>query len=219
MRAALLVSFLFCTAVSFSQHDYMLWSKLGVKGKVIKRLSWTAEINGRFNNAGLKTFFPQAGLEYKVTKWCRPSVEYRFIIDKNRYGNYKSSNRINFNLNLKESVKRFAFGVRLRYQYAFDRISNENYDADFDQAIRIKPVFEYDINNSIFTPVVSAEFFYNPAFGPEGRRFNKMRVNIGSKLELKGPHGVSFKYQLDKRFYDFSADLRHVLAIGYSYRL
>ena len=218
MRTVFLISFLLFSSVSFSQHDYMLWGKVGVKGKIVKRLSWTAEINGRFDGAGLQTFFPQAGLEYKVTKWLRPSVEYRFIIDKNRYGNYKSSNRINFNLNLKESIKRFAFGVRIRYQYAFDRISNESYDADFDQAIRIKPVFEYDLNNCIFTPVVSAEVFYNPAYGPEGRRFTKIRINVGSKLELKGPHGVSFKYQLDKRFHDFSADLRHVLAIGYSYR-
>lgn len=204
---------------SFSQHDYMLWTEVGVEGKVIKRLKWAAEFNTRFDLSGVATYFPQVGLEYKITKWLRGSVQYRFIVDKNKYGNYKSSNRLNANLSFKENKKRFSYGLRLRYQYAFDRVSTSSYDADFDQAIRMKPSFEYDLKNSIFTPVISGEFFYNPSYGPKSPGFSKMRIAVGSKLELDGPHGVSFKYQLDKKFYDFSADLRHVLALSYIYKL
>ncbi len=218
MRKALFIFFLFISANSFSQHYGMLWTEIGAEGKIIKRLKWNADINTRFDLTGVRTFFPQAGVSYKITKWLKGSVEYRFILDKNRYGNFKSSNRLNFNLAFKENKKRFYYGLRLRYQYAFNRISADAYDADFDQAFRIKPAFEYDIDNSIFTPVVSAEFFYNPAFGPTSPGFSKMRLAAGAKLELDGPHSVSFKYQLDKRFRDFERDLRHVISLSYGFK-
>jgi len=218
MKRALFILFFLTTLPSFGQHDYMLWTKIGAEGKVIKRLKWGVDLNTRIGGAGVETFFPQVGLNYKLTKWLRTSLEYRLIIDKNKYGNYKSSNRLNANLNFKNNKKRFWYGVRLRYQYAFNRLAQDAYDADFDQAIRLKPSFEYDINNSIITPVVSGEFFYNPSYGPTSPGFSKVRISVGAKLELDGPHSVSFKYQLDKKFRDYSADLRHVLALSYGFK-
>lgn len=209
---------LFVSTVSFSQHEFMVWSELGVKGKVVKRLSWSGEFNTRFGSTGVQTFFPQVGLEYKVKKWFKPSLEYRFIVDKNKYGNYKSSSRLNVNLDFEKGIKRFSFGLRVRYQQGLVRASNLDYNPDFDQAIRIKPSFEYDIDNSIITPAVSGEFFYDPTYGPNGPGFNKVRIGIGAKLDLDGPHGVSFKYQLDKKFNDFQANLRHVFSLSYSYK-
>ena len=219
MRKALFIFFLFISMNSFSQHDYMLWTEIGVEKKIIKRLKGTLDFNTRFDRTGVATFFPQVGLDYKITKWLRGSVQYRFIVDKNKYGNYKSSNRLNFNLSFKENKKRFYYALRLRYQYAFNRISADAYDADFDQAIRLKPSFEYDLKNSIFTPLISGEFFYNPSYGPKSPGFSKVRIAVGSKLEMDGPHSVSFKYQLDKKFRDYDADLRHVLSLAYTYKL
>ncbi|MBL4861920.1 MAG: DUF2490 domain-containing protein, partial [Crocinitomicaceae bacterium] len=184
MRLSIILLFLGTSLSSFGQNDaYMLWTELGVRGDVIKKMTWEVELNTRFDNKGIATFFPQVGLEYKVTKWFKPSVEYRFIVDKNKYGNYKSSNRLNFNANFKKGIERFDLGLRIRYQYAFDRLSvSESYDADFDQAIRLKPSISYDIKKSIFVPTVSAEFFYNPEYGPGGRDFTKVRIGVGTKL-------------------------------------
>lgn len=219
------VFYLFLFIIGFSgtaqcQDEFKVWTEVGVRGDVIKRLDWMLELNSRFGDGTVETFFPQVGMEYKVKKWLKPSVEYRFIVDKNKYGNYKPSHRLNFNVNYKENFDRIGVGVRLRYQYAFDRLgSNTSYDADFDQAFRIKTSGQYDIKKSIFTPVASAEFFYNPEFGPSGREFSKMRLAFGTKLELDGPHSASVKYQLDKRFHDYSAGLRHVLSLSYGYKL
>lgn len=213
--------FVFVTGESFSQHEFMQWTSVGAEGKIIKkRLYWAGELDFRFGENGMETFFPQAGIEFKATDWCKASVEYRFIIEKNNIGNYKATNRLNYNLNFSQDVKRFSFGLRLRYQSAFASLrETDNYNADFDQAIRLKPDLEYDIDNSIFTPKISAEWFYNPSYGPDGPGFDKIRIGIGSSLELDGPHQISFKYQLDKRFHDPAKDLRHVLSIGYTYKL
>ena len=216
-----LIILLFLTSIfsSFGQNDdYMLWTKLGVKGKVSKKLSYSGTINTRFGGTGVETFFPQIGFEYKLKKWIRPSIEYRFIIDKNKYGNYKSSNRLNFNVGLEKEIERFSIGLRIRYQYAFNRISQKVYNPDFDQAFRFKPSVEYNIKGSKFTPILSTEFFYNPQLGENGREFTKIRVGIGTKLNLKGPHTVGFKYQFDKKF-NYKDGYRHVVALSYAYKI
>lgn len=215
-----IILILFSLTYSFSQNkDYMLWTKVGVKGKIIKDLSYSGELNTRIGRSGIETFFPQIGVEYKLLKWLRPSVEYRFIVDKNKYGNYKSSNRINFNVGFQKSIDRLGVGFRVRYQYAFNSLSNQGYDPDFDQAFRFKPSFNYNIKGSPFTPFISSEFFYDPQFGPNGPGFSKIRLGVGTKLNLSGPHGISIKYQFDKKFHDYANGKRHVIALSYSYKI
>jgi hypothetical protein len=204
---------------SFSQNEFAVWSEVGLKGEFTKKIKWSADLNTRFAKGKAETFFPSIGFEYKLTKWFRPSIDYRLVIDQNKYGNYKLSNRININVEFKTSVKRFTFETRLRYQYSFNSVRSGDYDAEFDQAIRLKPEVEYDIKGSIFNPVVGAELFYNPSYSPDGFRFAKVRFTIGVKLELDDPHSVSFKYQLDKKTDTYSVGARHVLSISYAYKI
>lgn len=224
MKLAALLLFLGISVSSIGQErDYMMaWAKVGVSGDVIKKVDWSLEVSTRFDNQGVATFFPQAGLEYKLKKWFKPSVEYRFIADRNKYGNYKSSHRVNVNANFKkEIIKRLDIGLRVRYQYAFQQfyVTNYSYDADFDQAFRFKPEISYDIKGSMFKPELSTELFYNPALGKGGRQFSKVRFAVGTKIDLDGPHGLSVKYQFDKKFRDYEAGTRHVVAVSYEFKL
>jgi hypothetical protein len=216
MRKLTLLIFLVFSLFSKAQDEFMIWTEIGAKGKITKDLGWNADINTRFV-PGVETFFPQVGLSYKVTKWFKPSIEYRFIIDKNKYGNYKSSSRLNFNLAFKHDVKRFYGSLRVRYQSSFNKVNSEEYDGDFDQAFRFKPAIEYKIRKSRFIPGVSAEWFLNPAYGPN-RGITKIRLAAGTKIELKGPHEISVKYQIDKKLRNYSAGMRHVVSLGYGYK-
>ena len=73
---------------SYSQnHEAMVWTELGLHGDLFKKSDWALEANTRFNDNGVATFFPQLGIDYKVSKWFKPSLDYRFLVDKNIYGN------------------------------------------------------------------------------------------------------------------------------------
>lgn len=217
MRFFALATVLFLGLSAHAQHDFQVWTELGVSGKITKKLSWDLDLNSRFGNDGVETFFPQLGLEYKVKKWFRPSIDYRYILDKDKYGNMLGGHRINVNANFEKGIERFEVEGRLRYQYAFNRIeSSTESNLDFNQAVRLKGGVQYDINNSIFTPLFNAELFYDPQF--ENRGLSKIRIALGTKLELDGPHKISVKYQIDKRF-EYGKDLRHVISIGYGYKL
>ena len=217
MKHLIFFVFGFLSVSAYSQHEFQVWTELGTSGKVVKRLDWSVDLNSRFGATGLETFFPQVGFEYKVKKWFRPSIDYRFILDKDKYGNMLDGHRINLNANFEKGVERFEIKGRLRYQYAFKRLGGSgDFDPDLDQAVRLKGDVKYDINNSIFTPLFSAELFYTPQYLDRG--FSKIRLAIGTSLELDGPHKLSAKYQIDKRF-EYGRDLRHVISISYGYKL
>lgn len=216
MKYLVFLAFTFVGVSAYSQNEFQVWTELGTSGKVVKRLDWSVDLNSRFGAAGLETFFPQVGFKYKVKKWFRPSIDYRFILDKDKYGNMLSGHRINLNANFEKEIDRFEVEGRLRYQYAFSRIGGSaDFDPDLDQAVRLKGDVKYDINNSIFSPLFSAELFYTPQYLDRG--FSKIRLAIGTSLELDGPHKFSAKYQLDKRF-EYGKDLRHVISISYGYK-
>lgn len=213
-----LLVFIIIPFFGLNQSSGKVWTELGVKGGITKKLDWAFEITNRFGNTGLETFFPQATIKYKVTKWFRPSIDYRAIFSKENNGNFSFSNRLNANAEFKHTIDRFTFSGRIRYQYSFDRlIASENYNVEFDKAIRLKPQVSYDINNSIFSPVLSIEYFYNPTFGPLGQRFTKYRAFAGFELEIDSPHEIAIGYILDQQINLPNPQRKHILSVSYAY--
>ncbi len=196
------------------------WTSIGVKGSINKKIDWAGSFTARIGGSNDQIYFPQVSLKYKVTKWFRPSLDYRAIFSLNKYGNYSFTNRLNLNADFKYVLNRFSLSARIRYQYSFNRIiSSADYNAEYDQAIRWKPQISYDVKNSFLTPVINIEFFYNPTFGPLGQRFTKYRAFIGVDLEFDSPHELSIGYMLDQKINLPYPTTKHILSINYAYNL
>ena len=205
---------------AFSQSvESQLWVETGVKGRFVKGLDYTIDFTNRFGNQGLETMFPQVSIKYKVNDWFRPSVDYRYVLKREMNSNYNGSNRLNFNLQFNKLVNRLNLGFRLRYQYSFDRVASINYQPEFDQAFRLKPSISYDINNSIFSPTATVEFFYNPSNSPLGNRFTKIRSFVGVDFELSGPHDFSIGYIYDQSINLPNPTFRHILNLSYCFKI
>jgi hypothetical protein len=211
-----LITFAFSLTILGQQQDGKVWLQTGVKNQFKKNWEWSIDLTNRFGSDGLETFFSQASIKYKVTKWLRPSVDYRSILDKDKYGNYAFSNRLNINTDLKHTINRWGLAMRVRYQYSFSGSKQSSYDAEFDQAIRLKPQIRYDIKKSKWSPIWTIEFFYNPSYGPAGRQFTKYRMFSGAQLDLKGPHNVALGYILDQELNTVRPDTKHILNVSYS---
>jgi hypothetical protein len=221
MRWLFLLSVILFSSALFSQRQSSkVWTQIGTKGAISPKLDWSFDLTNRFDSEGLETFFTQASVKYKFKKWLRPSLDYRSILDRDKYNNYSLSHRLNVNADFKKQIKRFSLGTRLRYQYSFQSLrGSKKYDAEFDQAIRIKPHVAYDIKKSGFGPLCSIEYFYNPTYSELGQRFTKYRLFIGTQLELNGPHELAFGYILDREINTPNPDTKHILSISYSYNL
>ncbi len=219
--------FLFISSFVTAQGIGKVWIETGVKGGITKKIDWGVELTNRFGVYGLKTFFPQATLRYKAFKFMRLSVDYRAIFDKDDYTNYLFSNRINGNIDLKKKVNRFKLSGRIRYQYAFNGLRNNTYyDAEFDQAIRIKPGVSYDVKDSPVSISTTAEFFYNPQYMDGGQQFTKFRAWAGLDYELeigekknKQSFDIGCGYIFDRQLNVTEPRTSHILNVSITYNI
>lgn len=215
-----LLFLLFISSYSFSQETNELWTGMGVSKKLNSNLEVTLDLNSRVYDYTLHLIYPELTLKYKVNKWFKPSIDYRGLDQLNKYGNYKYSNRFNFNLNFEKSIKKYTFGLRLRYQYVFNGIrSIENYSPEFDQTIRIKPSVKYEIKKSKFIPSASIEWFYNPQNDLTGDRFTKIRASFGIDINLKGPHLLSVHYLYGQSINVAKTKSQNIISIYYCYSI
>jgi hypothetical protein len=227
MIRSFLIILLFVPCFGFGQGVGKVWTEFGVKAKISDKFDAGVEITNRYGVYGLETFFPQLSVRYKLAKFIRVSIDYRLIFDKDEFTNYLYSNRLNFNTDLKHSFGRLNLAGRIRYQYSFNSLRNNiYYDAEFDQAIRIKPQISYDIKGSDITPVASTEIFYNPQYMPGGKQFTKLRSFIGLEYELaigkkknKQQFDVSLGYILDKELNTAFPETKHILNTSITYLL
>ncbi|MFZ9612617.1 MAG: DUF2490 domain-containing protein [Crocinitomicaceae bacterium] len=220
MRPLVLLGFILLPFLhAFSQSTvFQVWNELGASAKLSKDWSCGVDLTTRFGNGGVVTYFPQVSIKYKWNKFIRPSLDYRMIMNRELNGNYLASHRINGNLQFSYALNRHSFGFRVRYQYSFNRIIG-TYEPEFDQAFRFKPSYSLDINNSIFSPKASCEFFYNPASGAQGKQFTRIRYYAGLALEIQGPHGIEIGWLYDQRINKANPVNRSVMLISYSYAL
>jgi hypothetical protein len=218
MRCFIVAIFIFLIHISFAQQsEFQLWTETGVKYNINKKCDLTLDWTNRFNSYGLTTSFPQLSIRYKLSKWLKSSIDYRWILSKEVNGNFSSGNRVNANLQMNHKFERFDLGFRARYQYSFNRFVNVDYDPEFDVAYRFRPSISYDLNNSIFSPNASVEFFFTPENGPLGNRFTRIRYQIGLDLETKLPLDLGVAYMYDNKINLPNALDRHVLNLSATY--
>lgn len=219
MKYLIALSFFFVVNFAFSQNR--LWLSSAVKTNLFSDdFRVQALIEGRFyDNGRYDKFFPELDVRYEITKWLKPSIDYRFIFNQPRLSNERTiGHRLCLNLNLDYDIERFDFQLRGRYQYSFIRLSNSSgYDPDFDNAFRIKPKIKYDIKGSKIDPMIESEWFYNTNFGEFGKQFVKYRFAVGVEINLPKKHELSIKYRYDYEFNVPNPWRSHVLSVGHSF--
>lgn len=194
------IGFLFClmlTKPMAQLFEQQVWVETGVKYNLTKKIGASMDLTQRYGYSGLETIFPQVSFRYKLKKWLRPSIDYRLVYSKLNSGEYSATHRVNGNLQFLHTLKHFDLGFRVRYQYSFNRL-NANYDAEFDQAWRLKPSVQYNIKGLPLMPELSAEFFYNPENSANGNQFNRIRYYGGADIELKHNQSIGVGVFLDQ---------------------
>lgn len=219
MRYLIIVSFVCLINFSFSQNR--LWLSSAIRTNVFNNdFRVQAAFQGRFfDNGRYDKVFPELSARYEITKWLKPSLDYRFIFNQSRTSYERSTgHRLNLNLNIDYDYERFDFQLRARYQYSFNRLSgNSGYDPDFDNAFRIKPKIKYNIKGSKIDPLIESEWYYNTNFGEFGKQFVKYRFAIGVDVNLPKKHELTIKYRYDYEFNVPNPWRSHILSIGHTY--
>ena len=213
----LLTAFVLFFMIAFcgNAQDFEFWSSIGSSYKLNDQISLSVRFSNRMGDGNVKTFFPEATVKYKAFKWAHISMDYRLVSKRDNIGNYLGANRVNFNIKLRNSFKRWKYSCRLRYQMSSRGGGNDAYESDFDEAFRFKPSIVYNIRKSIFEPFFGVDFFYNPTNGIYGNRFDKVRYSIGSTIELGDAHDLDVSIKLDQRFNSGNNGNKLIVALAY----
>lgn len=216
----LILCFLLFPFLANSQNStvFQVWNEAGISYKIDKKQSLAFDLTTRHAAGGLRTFFPQVSYKYKLNKYIRPSIDYRYIGSRNNEGNFEFQHRINANLQFNQEFERLQLGLRLRYQYSTNRLA-ENFEPEFGQAIRIKPSLAYDLPKTDLEPQVSIEFFTGPMDGQNGYHLNRIRWSVGLAYAFEGPHSLEVAYLYDQRIMSPGALNRAILNFSYGYSL
>jgi hypothetical protein len=216
----ILISFLLLSQCSIAQYTNELWAGIGLEKKMNAKINLAIDLHTRAYRHNLQLMYSELTVKYKVSKWCKPSVEYRGLMRLNKYGNYHYSHRFNFNCSFEKQVHRLSLGCRIRYQYVFSKFyTTANYSPEFDQTFRFKPSFKYNIKKNKLSPTASMEWFYNPQNGSMGNRFTKIRSAIGFDVNLKGPKTMSIEYQFGITINSAKDKAQNILSVSYTYSL
>jgi hypothetical protein len=219
MKSYIIFFFFLISLKSFSQMTREVWTGIGAKTKLSPKSELAIDINTRSYSYFFQLFYPEITYKYKLNKWIKPSIDYRLLDQRNKYGSFSLSNRLNFNVEFEKTIqKKIGIGFRIRYQSTFTRIIDvNNYDADFSTVIRLKPSLTFTPKKSKMSYNSAVEFFYNPQNVQLGRQFVKYRASFGIDINLKGPNIINLKYLYGQNINSDKNKSQHVLSIGYTF--
>jgi hypothetical protein len=217
---SLVLSLLLFPFVGLSQNStvFQVWNEVGVGYKLDKKQSLGVELTTRHGAGGLQTFFPQISYKYKINKFIRPSVDYRYVGSSTQEGNFSYRHRINTNLQFNYEIERLELGLRMRYQFTTNRLA-DNFEQEFGEAFRIKPSIVYNIKKSVLLPQASMEFFSGPMDGQQGYHLNRIRWSVGLGFDWDGPHSLELAYLYDQRINSPGSLNRAILNFSYGYSI
>ena len=207
----------FCDA-TFSQkktkiiNDFESWSSIGLTYKPIKKMTLGLGQNIRLkkNSSLVDKYFTQFNVGYKLVKKIEIGIGYRLVRTQETESNlvdlYESSKRINFDLTYKNSIKRFNYSFRTRYQNKKDNNTTET--------IRLKTKIQYNIKKWKLDPEVAGEIFYRPS-----ETFKNYRVTLSTGLEIDKASKLKIFVLFEKELNEQFPKSTYVAGLAFTHKL
>jgi len=198
--------------------DFESWSTIGISKKIGDfKLSLDENLRLHENSTSIDKFFTDVGVSYKINKYIKLGTNYRFYRNKTTSGDYKNQHRFSGDLKLSYGLDRFDFSYRARLQNKDEDFYKSDLSDNNVNNFRNKLQVEYDIKKTKFEPYVSAELFRR--FGDsQADYFNKYRLTIGMKYELKKIGEFNLFYRFDKELNSTYPKSTYIVGLGYSYK-
>lgn len=229
----------------FAQSEFGIWTDASVEKKLTKRWSVEGGLGFRLRNdlQNVDRWSLNLSTDYKLTNWLKASAGYSYLYDyhperctyqddgdlnKRTMTYYGSRHRFNVSLTASHWFGNVGVSLRERWQYTY-RPAQDSLRMDYQHQSKGyaypvkgkgKNVWRQRLQlklktGSAFTPYVSAESFVSD----DG--LDKMRYAAGAEIKLSKKHSLDVGYRFQKvNGTDDDTDTdRHVLSVGYTYKL
>lgn len=187
--------------------DFQSRSFVSITYKPIKKLKFSVTPELRMDETfSVDKYFIEADAQYKLVKFASLGASYRFVVNPREVKETEYLNRFAIHLKLSQKVERFKFSLKTSF-------TNYNDDLTIDKYLRYKLKAEYNIPKLPLIPFVAAEAFHQISYS----QFSKMRYATGMEYKFSKHHALDVSYKLD--YYLLQYQNRHILSLGYTYKL
>ncbi len=188
--------FLFEGFSAFGQvNDAQMWLSIAGQKRITKNC--TIILNPEFrigeNIGKLNRFSSDVGFEYKVSRYIKGALFYRFILDRMQNNSYESKHRFYVDINAKVKAKKLVVNYRVRYQNQYQDVGG-GIDWRMPKSyLRNKVAVRYVIGKR-WTPSINYELWTNL----DDRMNDNFRVGTSIDYELNKRNALSFSYFYNK---------------------
>lgn len=210
---------LFHTTVYCQVKDAGLWTSLAFEAKLVKKLSLSVSQEYRFNENVTEpdTWISEAGLEYKLNKFFKASVNYRYTLKRKTNNLYSPRQRIFVDIKAERKIKPVIFQFRTRFQEEYadiDRAPDGGFAGFYS---RNKFSFKFDLDKK-WEPYISLELF-SPLRRNQPFLFDDIRAAAGIEFALSKHHKLDIYYMIQRELNVNNPVIDFIGGIGYQYKL
>ncbi|MDZ4696568.1 MAG: DUF2490 domain-containing protein [Deltaproteobacteria bacterium] len=191
-----------------------LWSEVGLRYKVNKKVRLEANQYLRFTTSPLETeqVMPEVSGTHEPIDGLRLRLGYRYISSRNKFDRFEKWHRFFGDVRVQWKWKKVRMTNRLRYQnQVTDEFGEQN-----NQTLRDQLQLGYDTDRMV-EPFVSGELFYRMT-GKRAPGIDKYRFEMGASAEIDR-HDVSLSYRMELPVADANDPMMHILSFSYHFTL
>lgn len=199
--------------------DAGLWTSLSIEAKLVKKLSLNVSQEYRFNEnvTELGTWISEAGLEYKLNKHVKASVNYRYTMKRQTNNLYSPRHRLFIDVKAEKKIKPFIFQFRTRFQQEYADIGRASDGGFAGYYSRNKFNLKFDLDRK-WEPYFSVELF-SPLHRDQPFVFDDIRYSAGFEFALSKHHKLDLYYMIQKEMNVNDPVTDFIGGIGYQFKL
>ncbi len=216
----LIVNLLLLSSCAFSQmNDAGLWTSIAVEAKIMKKVSASFSQEYRFNEnvTELGSWISEAGLEYKLNKYIKASVNYRYTLKRMKNNLYSPRQRFFVDIKVEKKNKPLIFQFRTRFQEEYADVSRTPEWGFAGFYSRNKFTLKFDFDKK-WEPYTSLELF-SPIGHDQPYIFDDIRFIAGVEFALSKHHKLDLFYMIQHELYVNMPVTDFIGGIGYQYKL
>jgi hypothetical protein len=212
--------FLFFNCVFFlkvfsQENDAGLWGSLNMEKKINPVLSMTLseEIRMNENITEPGTVFTDAGINYKIGKLLRISLNYRFILKRSLDDSYSKRHRLYLDIAIRKKIKPIVISLRTRFQSQLTDFYTSADGKVPEYYSRNKLTLKLDLDKK-YRPYLCSEMF-TPLSKNARIILDNARYCAGIEYEFNRMHAVDVFYLIQKEYNVNDPRIDFITGIGY----
>src|ERR1035437_197110 len=207
-------------AIAQNYPDAGSWNTFNVEYGINSKFTvlFTEECRVKENFSRLNLFYTNLGVEYKVTKYFKAALVYRFIDKYQDDNTFSYRHRLMLDLTLKNKFGKFGLSYRQRLQAEEKDIYSSDAGRINEWYSRNKFAVKYDLNKP-YTPYVSVELRYqlhNPRKLESEQTWHRVRYVAGIDYTLNDKNTVGVYYLIQKECNVLDPQDEYIVGLEYT---